>query len=69
MSFLQKQRGLLVSVHSPYRNDTNKIFIPSDHDLLTPESYWLLVSPYSLTLESNVKIIRIEEMITNLRSS
>ena len=34
-----------------------------------PSSVWHLISPYSVTLESNVKFMRIKEMITNLRSS
>ena len=31
------------------------------------KSDWLLTSPYSIILESNVKIIRIKDMIINLR--
>ena len=34
-----------------------------------PSSVWHLISPYSVTLVSNVKFMRIKEMITNLRSS
>ena len=32
-------------------------------------SDWLLISPYSITLQSNLKVMRITEMIANLRSS
>ena len=35
----------------------------------TPKSDWLLISPHSITHESNVEVTRIKEMITNLRSS
>ena len=31
----------------------------------TPESDQLLISPYNITLESNIKVTRKEEMITN----
>ena len=36
---------------------------------LTPEVDWLLVSSYNITLGSNVKVMRLWEMITNLQSS
>ena len=36
---------------------------------LKPKSDWLLISPYRITFESNVKVRRVMEMITNLRSS
>ena len=36
---------------------------------LSPKSDWLLISPYNITFESNVKFMRIKEMITNLRVS
>ena len=32
---------------------------------LTPKSDWHLISPYNITSESNIKITRIKEMITN----
>ena len=34
----------------------------------TPSSDWLLISLYNITLESKVKVMRIKEMIINLRS-
>ena len=40
----------------------------SMHLTLTPQSDWFLISPYNITLESNVKNVRIKEMITNVRS-
>ena len=36
---------------------------------LTLKSDQHLISPYNITLESHVKVMRITEMITNLRSS
>ena len=33
---------------------------------LTPKSDQLLISPYNITPESNIKVTRIKEMITNL---
>ena len=36
---------------------------------LTPKSDQHLISPYNITLESNIKVMRIEEMITNYSSS
>ena len=36
---------------------------------LIPKSDWLLISHYSFTLESNVKVMRIIEIVTNFRSS
>ena len=36
---------------------------------LTPKSDQDLISPYSVTTESNIKIMRIEEMINNQRNS
>ena len=38
-------------------------------NLLTPKSDWRLLSPHSTILESNVKVMRIKEMIINLGSS
>ena len=32
---------------------------------LTPKSDQHLISPYNITLESNIEVLRIEEMITN----
>ena len=32
---------------------------------LTPKSDQLLISPYNITPESNIKVMRIKEMITN----
>ena len=32
---------------------------------LTPKSDWHLISPYNITLESNIEVMRIEEMIAN----
>ena len=36
---------------------------------LPPKSDWLLISPYNVTFDSNLKFMRIKEMITNLRVS
>ena len=36
---------------------------------LTPKSDQLLVSSYNITPESNIKVMRIKEMINNYRSS
>ena len=36
---------------------------------LTPKSDQLMISPNNITLESNIKVTRIKEMITNLKSS
>ena len=38
-------------------------------NFLIPRSVQHLISPYCITLKSNVKAMRIKEMITNLRSS
>ena len=35
---------------------------------LTVKSYWHLISPYNITPESNIKVVRIREMITNRRT-
>ena len=35
---------------------------------LTLKSYWHLISPYNITPESNIKFVRIREMITNRRT-
>ena len=35
---------------------------------LTLKSYWHLISPYNITSESNIKVVRIREMITNRRT-
>ena len=35
----------------------------------TPKSDKHLISPHSITPESNIKVMRIKEMITNQRSS
>ena len=34
---------------------------------LTPKSDWCLISPFDITPESNIKVVRIKEMITNER--
>ena len=36
---------------------------------LTPKSDKYLISPYNITLESHMKVMRRKEMITNKRSS
>ena len=33
---------------------------------LTPNGDWFLISPYRITLASNIKVMRIRKMITNL---
>ena len=38
----------------------NKLLNPK-----TPKSDWRLISPYNIILESNIKVMRIKEMITN----
>ena len=35
---------------------------------LTTMSDWLIISPYSVTLESNIMVVRIKKMITNLEA-
>ena len=42
-------------------------FIPVNP--LTPKSDKYLISPYNITLESHIKVMRRKEMITNKRSS
>ena len=34
-------------------------------NLLTPESDWYLTSPYNITPETHIEVMRIKEMITN----
>ena len=34
-------------------------------NLLTPESDWYLTSPYNITPETHIEVMRIQEMITN----
>ena len=47
----------------------NKYFLEynSSHklNLLTPESDWHLISLHNITTESQIKVMRIKEMITN----
>ena len=38
----------------------NKLLNPK-----TPKNDWHLISPYNISLESNIKVMRIKEMITN----
>ena len=38
----------------------NKLLNPK-----TPKSDWCRISPYNITLESHIKVMRIREMITN----
>ena len=40
-----------------------------DFNPLAPKIDWFLNSPHGITLESNVKVMRIKEMITSLGSS
>ena len=40
-----------------------------DFNPLAPKIDWFLNSPHSITLESNVKVVRIKEMITSLGRS
>ena len=35
---------------------------------LNPNSDWLIIPPYSVTLESNIKAMRIKETITNVEA-
>ena len=39
-----------------------------DFNPLAPKIDWFLNSPHGITLESNVKVVRIKEMITSLGS-
>ena len=39
------------------------------NNFLTFKNEWFLISPYNITLESNVKVIILKEMISNLSSS
>ena len=34
-------------------------------DPLTPKRDWILISPYNITTESHMNVVRIKEMITN----
>ena len=47
----------------------DKISMMLPMNSLTPESDWFLISPYSNMLESNIKVTRKKEMITNSRNS
>ena len=38
----------------------------SEMNSLTPNGDWRLISPYRITLASNIKVMRIRKMITNL---
>ena len=38
----------------------------SEMNSLTPNGDWFLISPYRITLASNIKVMRIRKMITNL---
>ena len=38
------------------------------HKPFNPESDWHLISPYNISPESNIKIMRIREMINNQRT-
>ena len=46
------------------KKNSDKILNP-----FTPKSVWLIICPYSITLESNVKVTRLKEIISNSRSS
>ena len=37
----------------------------TNHNLLTPKSDWHLTSPYNITPESNMEVVRIKGMIIN----
>ena len=71
-----KGSGQLI-IHTPPQITTLQLPLPVTkaelltwpHNPLTPMSDWHLISPHSITLESNVKVMRIQEMITNLKSS
>ena len=48
--------------------DIDNIFLTNKFRILwTPTSDWLLISPYIVILESNVKVMRVKEMIPSLR--
>ena len=47
-----------------FADEINQFIINS----LTLKSYWHLISPYNITPESNIKVVRIREMITNRRT-
>ena len=34
-------------------------------NLLTPKSDWNLISPYNITTESHINVMRIKEMVAN----
>ena len=38
-------------------------------NFLIPKGDWHLISPYHITIESNIKVMRIKELITNEKSS
>ena len=57
-------RSSSISLHSPFR------FVAVVRlNSLTPKSDQRLISPYNITPESHIKVMRIKEMITNQRSS
>ena len=45
---------------------TTKFFPPKIHNPLTHKSGWFPIFPYIIRLESNVKVLRIKKMITDL---
>ena len=49
-----------------YEIGLNHFFL---NNFLTFKNDWFLISPYNITFESNVKLIILQEMISNLRSS
>lgn len=55
---------MLVSPTGCPKKNSDKILNP-----FTPKSVWLIICPYSITLESNVKVTRLIEIISNSRSS
>ena len=71
-----KGSGQLI-IHTPPQITTLQLPLPVTkaelltwpHNPLTPMSDWHLISPHSITLEWNAKVMRIQEMITNLKSS
>ena len=58
---------VLVFVFTFFFHDDQKI--RGLFNSFTPKSYYRLITPYNFALESNMKVLRIKEMITNLRNS
>ena len=64
LPFTAPVSGMLVPATGCPKKNSDKILNP-----FTPKSVWLIICPYSITLESNVKVMRLKETLSNSRSS